>query len=75
MFHLTNKEDLFNPKTQNYLKSLRDYLESENMTFIVYNVDSSKEAEILEKLNINYIRGRVVDKEISYQELVNILNQ
>jgi EAL domain-containing protein (putative c-di-GMP-specific phosphodiesterase class I) len=45
------------------------------MTFIVYNVDSSKEAEILEKLNINYIRGRVVDKEISYQELVNILNQ
>jgi EAL domain-containing protein (putative c-di-GMP-specific phosphodiesterase class I) len=75
VFHLTNKEDLFNPKTQNYLKSLRDYLESENMTFIVYNVDSSKEAEILEKLNINYIRGRVVDKEISYQELVNILNQ
>lgn len=75
VFHLTSKVDLNNLKTKNYLKSLNEFLNSENMLLIVYNVNSSDEVETLKNIGINYIRGRIVDKEISYKKLVSMLKE
>lgn len=75
VFHLTKKADLFSEKTHNYLRSLNQYLKSEKMVFIVYNVDSEKEIEVLENLDISYIRGRVVDKEFTFKELIKMLKK
>lgn len=75
VFHLTKKADLSSEKTQNYLRSLNKYLMSEKMVLIVYNVDSEKEIEILKNLDISYIRGRIVDKIFTSEEIIKILKK
>lgn len=73
VFHLTKRQTLEEKKTKTFLRMLNEYLNSQNMPLIVYNVDSHQEQQLLAELEINYIRGRLVDNELSLEKLKKVL--
>lgn len=73
VFHLTKRQNLEEEKTQSFLKMLNEYLNKQNMPLIVYNVDTHREREILAELKIDYIRGKLVDNELSLEKLKKVL--
>lgn len=73
VIHLTKKQDLEKKKTKAYLKNLNEFVESEEMNLIIYNVDAKEEQEILKELNINHIRGKMVDRELTLSQIMQLL--
>lgn len=73
VFHLTKRQNLEEDKTKAFLKTLNEYLNNHNMPLIVYNVDTHQERELLMELEIDYIRGKLVDNELSLEKLKKVL--
>ncbi len=73
VFHLTERRNQTDEKTLAYLNAINEFCLKYNMRLILYHVNNAKEKALTSTLKLDYIRGKMVDKTFSLDELLKII--
>ncbi len=74
-FHFTKRVNIFDLKTQSFIKMIQSYCAENEMDLIFYHVDQEEEKNQLQTLQVDFIRGKLFDKAFSFNELLELISK
>ncbi|NLN50507.1 MAG: EAL domain-containing protein [Acholeplasmataceae bacterium] len=75
VFHYLDKRTELDEKKLSYLEMLNNFSLNHEMKFIVYFVDTKRDKALLQAIKIAYIRGKIVDKTFTFEEILKLVEK
>lgn len=73
IFHFKDRPNNLDDKFLNFIKNMKVFTDAEEMSLVVYHVNRPKDQLLLKQIGINYIRGRMVDKTFTFEEIIRLI--
>ncbi|MDD2575399.1 MAG: EAL domain-containing protein [Acholeplasmataceae bacterium] len=73
IFHFKDRPNNLDDKFLNFIKNMKVFTDAEQMSLVIYHVNRPKDQLLLKQIGIDYIRGRMVDKTFTFEEIIRLI--
>jgi EAL domain-containing protein (putative c-di-GMP-specific phosphodiesterase class I) len=73
LFHFKDRPNNLDDKFLNFIKNMKVFTDAEEMSLVIYHVNRPKDQLLLKQIGIDYIRGKMVDKTFTFEEIVRLI--
>jgi len=73
IFHFKDRPNNLDDKFLNFIKYMKAFTDSEQMSLVIYHVNRPKDQLLLKQASIDYIRGKMVDKTFTFEEIIRLI--